>query len=96
MAGYSEIKYADSFFYLISSKEIEERIESQSRHRDIENDSIRDKFLEKEELNEFLTTAKNEGLEGDLLTFTLLAYTGSRIGEIITLKWSDIDFNIIH
>lgn len=54
--------------------------------------SIHEKFLEKEELEEFLTAAKKEGLEGDLLVFTLLAYTGLRIGEMIALKWSDIDF----
>lgn len=41
---------------------------------------------------DFLTTAKNEGLEGDLLAFTMLAYTGIRIGEMVALKWSDIDF----
>ena len=59
---------------------------------DLENDSINEKFLEKEELGEFLTVTKNEGLEGDLLAFTMLAYTGLRIGEMIALKWSDIDF----
>ncbi|WP_077596024.1 tyrosine-type recombinase/integrase [Oceanobacillus kimchii] len=56
-------------------------------------DSIKEKFLEKEELEEFLTAAKNEGLDGDLLTFTLLAYTGLRVGEMVALKWSDIDFD---
>ncbi|RDW20058.1 site-specific integrase [Oceanobacillus arenosus] len=56
-------------------------------------DSIKEKFLEKEELEEFLTETKNEGLEGDLLTFTLLAYTGLRVGETVALKWSDIDFD---
>lgn len=56
-------------------------------------DSIQEKFLEREELEEFITVAKNEGLEGDLLAFTMLAYTGLRIGEMIALKWSDIDFN---
>ncbi|WP_309245502.1 tyrosine-type recombinase/integrase [Virgibacillus proomii] len=56
-------------------------------------DSIKEKFLEKEELEEFLTVAKNEGLEGDLLTFTLLGYTGLRVGEMVALKWSDIDFD---
>lgn len=55
-------------------------------------DSLFDKFLEKEELEEFLTVTKNDGLEGDLLAFTMLAYTGLRIGEMIALKWSDIDF----
>ncbi|MBT2569853.1 tyrosine-type recombinase/integrase [Planococcus sp. ISL-110] len=59
---------------------------------DLENDSINEKFLEKEELEEFLNVAKHEGLEGDLLTFTMLAYTGLRIGEMLALKWADIDF----
>lgn len=39
-----------------------------------------------------MLAAKNEGLEGNLLTFTMLAYTGVRIGEMIALKWADIDF----
>lgn len=61
---------------------------------DLEKDnSIHEKFLEKEELEEFLTIAKNEGLEGDLLAFALLAYTGLRIGEMIALKWADIDLD---
>lgn len=59
---------------------------------DLEKDSINEKFLEKEELEEFLSVAKKDGLEGDLLTFTLLAYTGLRIGEMLALKWTDIDF----
>lgn len=59
---------------------------------DLEKESINEKFLEKEELEEFLLTAKNEGLENDLLTFTMLAYTGLRIGELLALKWNDIDF----
>ncbi|PEI37464.1 tyrosine-type recombinase/integrase [Bacillus pseudomycoides] len=61
---------------------------------DLENDnSINEKFLEKEELEEFLTVTKNEGLESDLLAFTMLAYTGLRIGELVALKWSDIDID---
>ncbi|WP_223292484.1 site-specific integrase [Salipaludibacillus neizhouensis] len=53
---------------------------------------MNNKFLEKEELEEFLITAREEGLESDLLAFTMLAYTGLRIGEMIALKWADIDF----
>lgn len=60
---------------------------------DLEKDSIKDKFLEKGELAEFLTVAKKRGLDGDLLSFTMLAYTGLRIGEMVALKWSDINFD---
>lgn len=59
---------------------------------ELENDEINEKFLEKEELEEFLTVAKENGLDGDLLAFTMLAYTGLRIGEMVALKWSDINF----
>ncbi|MFZ3580363.1 site-specific integrase [Virgibacillus sp. DJP39] len=62
--------------------------------KDLEKDnSIVQKYLEKEELEELLTVTKNEGLEGDLLAFTMLAYTGLRVGELVALKWNDIDFD---
>ncbi|MDQ0216487.1 integrase [Oikeobacillus pervagus] len=40
----------------------------------------------------FLKTAKNRGLEHDYLMFLILAYTGIRVGELVALKWKDIDF----
>lgn len=49
-------------------------------------------FLEKEELKEYLQLAKDQGLEQDYLMFNLLAFSGIRIGEALTLKWGDIDF----
>ncbi|BCB02121.1 site-specific integrase [Bacillus sp. KH172YL63] len=49
-------------------------------------------YLEKEELALFLKTAKQNGLEHDYLVFLILAYTGIRVGELIALKWKDIDF----
>lgn len=51
------------------------------------------RYLEKDELLHFLDTAKNEGLPGDHALFTLLAYTGVRIGEALALTWQDIDFD---
>lgn len=49
------------------------------------------KYMEKEQLAEFLRLAKNRGLPGDYPFFLLLAYTGMRIGEACALKWSDIN-----
>ncbi len=40
----------------------------------------------------FLSVAKEHGLDNDFVLFTLLAYSGCRIGELQALKWSDIDF----
>lgn len=48
-------------------------------------------FLEKEELAHFLKLAQSEGLEMDHLVFTVLSYTGLRIGELLALKWTDFD-----
>ncbi|WP_336497574.1 tyrosine-type recombinase/integrase [Psychrobacillus sp. FJAT-51614] len=50
------------------------------------------KYLEKEELALFLKTAKERGLELDYLIFLILSYTGIRVGELVALKWKDIDF----
>ncbi|GHH99761.1 site-specific integrase [Neobacillus kokaensis] len=48
-------------------------------------------FLEKEELAHFLKLAYTDGLEMDHLVFTLLSYTGMRIGELLALKWGDFN-----
>lgn len=50
------------------------------------------KYLEKEELALFLKTAKEHGLEHDYLVYLILSYTGIRVGELVALKWKDVDF----
>lgn len=59
---------------------------------ELENSDTLDQFLEKEELKTFLSLTKEHGLDNDFVLFSLLAYSGCRIGELQSLKWSDIDF----
>jgi integrase len=59
---------------------------------DIEGLKIQDKFLELKELKSFISVIKEHGLYLDYLAFVTLAYTGMRSGELLALKWSDIDF----
>jgi integrase len=50
------------------------------------------KYFEKEELDLFLDTVSEKGLYMDNLIFLTLSYTGMRVGELVALKWKDIDF----
>lgn len=51
------------------------------------------RYFEKEELALFLETVKEKGLYMDELIFITLAYTGMRVGELVVLRWKDIDFD---
>jgi integrase len=59
---------------------------------DIENTKIEDKYLEKHELKLFLDKAKEMDEETYTMLF-VLAWTGLRAGELVALKWKDIDFD---
>lgn len=61
---------------------------------ELEDIEIHKKFLEKDELFQFLEIAKNNHAPlNSFQVFTTLAYTGLRAGELLALKWSDIDFD---
>jgi integrase len=66
-------------------KKIETVEELESKEKEI-------KYLEKGELGTFLNAAKENGLDNDYALFTLLAYSGIRTGELLALKWADVDF----
>lgn len=59
---------------------------------ELEIENLKEEYLEKEELNTLLDVISEERNEIDLEIFTTLAYTGMRIGELLALKWTDIDF----
>ncbi len=60
---------------------------------DLEQNNIQQKFLEKDELFEFLSVAKHHHKPlNSFELFTFLSYSGMRAGEALALKWSDIDF----
>ena len=60
---------------------------------ELEDIEIHKKFLEKDELFQFLEVAKyHHSPQNSFEVFTTLAYTGMRAGELLALKWSDIDF----
>ncbi|WP_346564727.1 tyrosine-type recombinase/integrase [Staphylococcus haemolyticus] len=60
---------------------------------ELEDIEIYKKFLEKDELFQFLKVAKyHHSPQNSFEVFTTLAYTGMRAGELLALKWSDIDF----
>lgn len=63
----------------------------QAKVEDLENEQEEYKFLEKEELANFLKLSQTDGLEMDSIIFTVLSYTGLRIGELLALKWTDFD-----
>ena len=59
---------------------------------DLLNERVEENYLEKSELKCLLDTAQKHGTLIDYVIFLTLAYTGVRIGELIALKWEDIDF----
>lgn len=60
---------------------------------DLEQNSLQQKFLEKDELFKFLSVAKHHHKPlNSFEVFVSLAYLGLRAGELLALKWSDIDY----
>lgn len=61
---------------------------------ELENTSIEDEYLEKNELTEFFEAVYRHGLAMDLERFYLLAFSGMRSGELCALKWPDLNFDL--
>lgn len=60
---------------------------------DLEQNSLQQKFLEKDELFEFLSVAKHHHKPlNSFEVFVSLAYLGLRAGELLALKCSNIDY----
>ncbi|KKC45854.1 integrase [Paenibacillus sp. D9] len=60
---------------------------------EIESNPIEEKYLERAELNTLLDAAVKHGLELDQEILFLMAFSGMRMGEVLALKWSDINFD---
>lgn len=59
---------------------------------EIESEPLEEKYLNADELEEFLQAVREHGLDLDLERFYLLAFSGMRSGELCALKWTDLDF----
>ncbi|MED5015961.1 site-specific integrase [Paenibacillus chibensis] len=66
---------------------------SQKTVEEIEQEEEVAKYLEKEQLAQFLKTAQGQGLDQDYVIFLMLAYSGMRAGELCALRWSDLDMD---
>lgn len=60
---------------------------------ELEKNSIEEKFMESDELDEFLGVVLSKGLNMDKEWFFTLAFSGMRPGELLALKKEDMDFN---
>lgn len=58
----------------------------------VDPDSTVPPYLEKDQLLAFLSVAEKNGYPPDYELFSLLSYTGLRIGEALALTWEDVDF----
>ncbi|MEK4519982.1 site-specific integrase [Paenibacillus sp. FSL H8-0122] len=55
-------------------------------------DDLQRNYWEKHEIRKFLGIVKKECSQRDYMMFHLLIYTGARKGEILALRWNDVDF----
>jgi len=58
---------------------------------ELEKKVVTDEYFEKDELIHFLEVCKESKHDDDYFIFSMLAWTGLRIGELCALKWSDVN-----
>ncbi|HFI0463311.1 TPA: tyrosine-type recombinase/integrase [Streptococcus suis] len=62
-----------------------------TRKKQVDEQEIKSLFFDSDQLNHFLDCVKKENDAQLYLMFHLLAYTGMRKGELLALRWSDIN-----
>ncbi len=60
---------------------------------DLMNEEVENHYLEKSELKHLLSITKARGQSIDYGILLVLAFTGMRIGELVALKWDDINYD---
>ncbi|MFF2016272.1 tyrosine-type recombinase/integrase [Paenibacillus sp. NPDC058177] len=58
---------------------------------EIKRDAILEKYLERDEIEEFLQKAKTHGIDNDYKIFKTMLFGGMRPGEMCALEWPDVN-----
>lgn len=88
---YTKIMLEYAYRYELIEENPMNRVAKPSRKRKEKSSIIKTNYYTSTELQAFLSGAKKAGIKAYTI-FYLLAYTGMRIGELLALTWSDINF----
>ncbi|MEK8132939.1 site-specific integrase [Paenibacillus filicis] len=77
---------------ILSKNPMKDTILPKSEEDFFADDTDKRNYWEKHEIKQFLEAAENEFSLRDYVIFHTLIYTGARKGEVLALRWNDIDF----